>query len=77
MAQHFLPGNSYKNFSLNEKFYQQMTTIRAFFLQIRALFPICEKGQGRLPPLVTRLLTSSNINLRNLTSIKSRKDKDR
>ena len=28
-----------------------MTTIRAFFLQIKALFPIFEKGQGRPPPL--------------------------
>ena len=35
-----------------------MTTIKAVYPQIRALFPISEKGQGRpppLPPLVTRL----------------------
>ena len=49
-GQHFSPGNYYKNFILNEKFYQQMTTIRAFFLQIRTLFPIFERGQGRPPP---------------------------
>ena len=36
-----------------------MTTIKSFFLQIRALFPIFEKQQGKLPPppLVTRLTT--------------------
>ena len=35
-----------------------MTTIWKFFLQIKALFPIFEKGQGRPPPsspLATRL----------------------
>ena len=35
-----------------------MVTIRAFFLQIVALFAIFEKEQGRpppFPPLVTRL----------------------
>ena len=50
-GQHFSPGNYYKNFILNEKFYQQMTTIRAFFLQIRALFPIFEKRTGETSPL--------------------------
>ena len=52
------PLETLKNFILNEKLYPQMTTIRASFLQIRALFPIFEKGQGRpppVPPLVTRL----------------------
>ena len=32
-----------------------MTTIRAFFVQIKALFQFLKKGRGELPPLATRL----------------------
>ena len=35
-----------KNVIFNEKFYPQITTIRAFFLQIRALFPNFRKRAG-------------------------------
>ena len=48
-----------KNFILNDKFYLKMTTIRAFFLQIRALFSSFQKKVGETsphPPLVTRLV---------------------
>ena len=40
-----------KNFILNDKFYLKMTTIRAFFLQIRALFSNFQKraGEASLP----------------------------
>ena len=50
-----------ENFISNEKFYPQMTTIRAFFLQIRALFSDFRKREGETslppphPPLVTRV----------------------
>ena len=51
-----------KIFILNDKFYLQMTTIRAFFLQIRSLFFNFQKKVGEIPPsprpaLVTRLNT--------------------
>ena len=48
-----------KNCILNETFYPLMTTIRAFFLHIRALFSNFRKRAREtspLPPLVTRLL---------------------
>ena len=47
-----------KNCNLNEKFYPQMTSIRAFFPKLGHFVPIFEKKQGRPPPpppLVTRL----------------------
>ena len=39
-----------KNFILNEKFCTQKTTIRAFFLQIRALFSNFRKRAGETSP---------------------------
>ena len=39
-----------KNFILNEKFYSQITTIRAFFLQIRALFSSFRNRAGETSP---------------------------
>ena len=44
-----------KNFILNDKFYQEMTTIRAFFLQIRALFSNFQNraGETSSPPLTS------------------------
>ena len=39
-----------KSLILNEKFYPQMTTVRAFFLYIRAFFPISKKSRGDLLP---------------------------
>ena len=39
-----------KNFILNDKFYLNMTTIRAFFLQIRALFSIFKEREGETSP---------------------------
>ena len=48
-----------KNCILNEEFYPQMTTIRAFTPKLGHVFSIFEKGQGRPsppPPLVTRLV---------------------
>ena len=36
-----------KNFILNDKFYLKMTTIRAFFLEIRALFSNFQKRAGK------------------------------
>ena len=40
-----------KNFILNDKFYLKMTKIRAFFIQIRALFSIFQKRAGdTFPP---------------------------
>ena len=39
-----------KNFILNEKFYPQITTIRAFFLQIRALFSSFRNRAGETSP---------------------------
>ena len=44
---------SLKNCILNEKSYPQMITIMALFPQIRVLFLIFGKRQGRSPPLVT------------------------
>ena len=44
-----------RNCIINDKFNPQMTTIRAFFPKIRALFSIFQKGHSRPPPLVTRL----------------------
>ena len=49
-----------KNVIFNEKFYPQITTIRAFFIQIRALLPNFRKRAGETsppsrPPLVTLL----------------------
>ena len=41
-----------KNFILNDKFYLKMTTIRAFFLEIRALFSNFQKRAGETPPLI-------------------------
>ena len=40
-----------KNFILNDKFYLKMTTIRAFFLQIRALFSNFPKRARQTSPL--------------------------
>ena len=40
-----------KNFTLNEKFYPQMNTIRAFFLEIRVLFSSFRKSAGESFPL--------------------------
>ena len=50
-----------ENFILNDKFYLKMTTIRALFLQIRALFSsfqkrVRETSPPPSPPLVTRLV---------------------
>ena len=39
-----------KNFILNDKFYLKMTTIRAFFLQIRVLFSNFPKRAGETSP---------------------------
>ena len=39
-----------ENFILDEKFYLQMTTIRTFFLQIRALFSNFGKKVGETSP---------------------------
>lgn len=40
-----------KKFILSGKFYQQITTIRAFFFEIRALFSIFQKRAGdTFPP---------------------------
>ena len=39
-----------KNCILSEKFYPQMTTIRAFSRKLGHFFPMFEKGQGRPPP---------------------------
>ena len=54
-----------KNCILNEKFYPQMTTIRAFFPKLGHFFPIFRKRQGRpplpLPPIVTRLQLVLNV----------------
>ena len=53
-----------KNFILNDKFYLKTTTIRAFFLQIRALFSNFQKRAGEtspLSPLVTRLPKKNNF----------------
>ena len=38
-----------------------MTTIRVFFLQIKALFQFLKKGRGDLPPLATRLEWSKKV----------------
>ena len=51
---------------LNEKFYPQMTTIMAFFLQISALFSNFCKIAGENsppPPIVTHLLSVYPNNL--------------
>ena len=45
-----------KNFTLNEKFYPQMTTIKTFFLEFRVLFSSFRKSAGESsssPPLPT------------------------
>ena len=42
-----------KNCISNEKFYPQITTIRAFSPKLGQFFPIFEKGQGR-PPTIPR-----------------------
>ena len=39
-----------KNFILNDKFYLKMTTIRAFFLQIKALFSNFQNRPHPTPP---------------------------
>ena len=39
-----------KKFILSGKFYQQITTIRAFFFEIRALFSIFQKRAGEISP---------------------------
>ena len=39
-----------KNFILNNKFYLKMTTVRAFFLQFRALFSNFQKRAGGTSP---------------------------
>ena len=46
----FFALETLKNFILNDKCYLKMTTIRSFFLQIRALFSNFQKGQGRPLP---------------------------
>ena len=54
------PLETLENFILSEKLYPLMTTFRAFFLQIRALFSNFRKRAGETsppsPPLVKRLL---------------------
>ena len=59
------PLETLKNFILKEKLHPLMTTIRAFFLQIRALFPNIRKRAGETsspsPPLITRLRESCHI----------------
>ena len=44
------PLETLKYFISNEKLYPQMTTIRAFFLQIRVLFPNFRKRAGETSP---------------------------
>ena len=57
-----------KNFILNDKFYLKMTTIRAVFLQIRALFSNFQKRAVETSPpphslLVMRLLIVQSVKL--------------
>ena len=47
----FFRLDTYKNFILNEKLYPQITTIRAFFLQIRALYSNFRKKVGETSSL--------------------------
>ena len=53
-----------KNCILNEKFYPLMTTIRAFFLQIRVLFfQFSKKDRGDIPPRPLQLRACSVIDI--------------
>ena len=51
-----------ENFILNEKFYPQMTTIRAFFLQIRTFFSNFLKRAGETSPSPPLQLSACIVN---------------
>ena len=63
-----------KNFILNDTFYLNVTTIRAFFLQIRALISNFHKRAGETPPPPPS--PSSNAPVTNMESVSKKKIQD-
>ena len=59
----------FKNCIFNEKFYPQMTTIRAFFPKLGHFFPIFQKGQGRPPPLPPSSYAPESVTLTRITGV--------